>query len=405
MLCLPTGVTIAMIAFNDLLNADLVVDQIYEGGNAGNAGDDPISKLMGTGNQGGFRIRGSGRDKRFIVLYTSGENNDWPDHLNLGTGAFVYFGDNKTSGNDLHAKKGNKILRSAFASLHASSSPRENICPFFIFKKNPTQNSARSVKFLGLAAPGSLGITSISDLVAIWKTTESERFQNYKASFTILNEATIRREWLDELVTGREQYFIPKCWKKWLQSGVYQPLITEPTNVERSREMQLPTNSKDWAILKTVWEYFSDHPYDFEHFAAAIFSMQDSRAIIDEVTQGSVDGGRDAVGRFRLGIDDDPIYAEFSLEAKCYRPPLGSAKGTIVGVKETSRLISRIRNRQFGVLVTTSYIGKQAYSEIRGDGHPIVFIAGGDIVKILKDNDRKSPERVLAFLENSFDLI
>ena len=284
MLCLPTGVTIAMIAFNDLLNADLVVDQIYEGGNAGNAGDDPISKLMGTGNQGGFRIRGSGRDKRFIVLYTSGENNDWPDHLNLGTGAFVYFGDNKTSGNDLHAKKGNKILRSAFASLHASSSPRENICPFFIFKKNPTQNSARSVKFLGLAAPGSLGITSISDLVAIWKTTESERFQNYKASFTILNEATIRREWLDELVTGREQYFIPKCWKKWLQSGVYQPLITEPTNVERSREMQLPTNSKDWAILKTVWEYFSDHPYDFEHFAAAIFSMQDSRAIIDEVT-------------------------------------------------------------------------------------------------------------------------
>jgi hypothetical protein len=169
--------------------------------------------------------------------------------------------------------------------------------------------------------------------------------------------------------------------------------------------MQLPTNSKDWTILKTVWEYFSHYPYDFEYFAAAIFSMQDGRAIIDEVTQDSVDGGRDAVGRFRLGIDDDPIYAEFSLEAKCYRPPLTGAKGNSVGVKETSRLISRIRNRQFGVLVTTSYIGKQAYSEIRGDGHPIVFIAGGDIVKILKDNDLKSPESVLAFLENSFDLL
>jgi|TARA_B110000967_G_scaffold119062_1_gene121761 hypothetical protein len=91
--------------------------------------------------------------------------------------------------------------------------------------------------------------------------------------------------------------------------------------------------------------------------------MQDNRAIIDEVTQGSVDGGRDAVGSFQLG---DPIYAEFSLEEKCYRPPFKATKGNPIGVKETSRLISRIRNRQFGVLVTTSYVGKQAYSEIRG---------------------------------------
>jgi len=54
-----------------------------------------------------------------------------------------------------------------------------------------------------------------------------------------------------------------------------------------------------------------------------------------------------------------------------------------VGVREVARLISRIRHRQFGVLVTTSVIGRQAYEEVRNDRHPIIFIAGRDIAEIL----------------------
>jgi len=53
-------------------------------------------------------------------------------------------------------------------------------------------------------------------------------------------------------------------------------------------------------------------------------------------------------------------------------------------VRETSRLISRLRHRQFGVFVTTSFVRKQAYEEIRADGHPVVILAGRDIVDILK---------------------
>ncbi len=33
--------------------------------------------------------------------------------------------------------------------------------------------------------------------------------------------------------------------------------------------------------------------------------------------------------------------------------------------------------------MTTSYLAEQAYQEIREDGHPIVVIAGGDIVEVL----------------------
>ena len=54
-----------------------------------------------------------------------------------------------------------------------------------------------------------------------------------------------------------------------------------------------------------------------------------------------------------------------------------------VGVKDLSRLISRLRHRQFGVLVTTSHVALQAYKEIKGDGHPIVIIAAQDIVNLM----------------------
>jgi Restriction endonuclease len=45
------------------------------------------------------------------------------------------------------------------------------------------------------------------------------------------------------------------------------------------------------------------------------------------------------------------------------------ACGNSVGVKELARLISRIKHREFGVLVTTSYVNEQAYREVRDDGH------------------------------------
>ena len=46
----------------------------------------------------------------------------------------------------------------------------------------------------------------------------------------------------------------------------------------------------------------------------------------------------------------------------------------------------RIRHRQFGVLVTTSYVHHQAYKEITQDGHPLIIISAIDIVNILKQN-------------------
>src|SRR5439155_27256951 len=97
--------------------ADLIVDANYEGGRAGNVGDDPLGRLLPVGKQGGFRYNGSPRHvTKLVALYTSGADPDWPDPLNRETGRFAYFGDNKTPGREMHdtQRLGNALLRRTF---------------------------------------------------------------------------------------------------------------------------------------------------------------------------------------------------------------------------------------------------------------------------------------------------
>ena len=101
-------------SFDELKDADLVVDALYEGGTQGNWNDEPMSKLMNVENQGGFRIRGDkkNQDYCFVVLFSSLNDSDWPDRLDLELGEFVYYGDNKKPGHLLHEtnKGGNRLL-------------------------------------------------------------------------------------------------------------------------------------------------------------------------------------------------------------------------------------------------------------------------------------------------------
>lgn len=95
------------------------------------------------------------------------------------------------------------------------------------------------------------------------------------------------------------------------------------------------------------------------------------------------DGGRDAIGIYAIqsgSAINYPLRMECALEAKCY------GTNTSVGVKEISRLISRIRYRQFGIMITTSFVDKQAYSEVVEDGHPILIVTAADIARILINN-------------------
>ena len=121
-----------IIPLHEVANSNLIVDAIYESSHDGQLAGEPISKLLpGLGNMGDFRASGRGEDKTLVVLFSTGENKDWPDTLDLNTGLFTYFGDNQTPGHEIHdtRKGGNKILRRVFELLHQSTVNRQLIPP------------------------------------------------------------------------------------------------------------------------------------------------------------------------------------------------------------------------------------------------------------------------------------
>jgi len=140
----------------------------------------------------------------------------------------------------------------------------------------------------------------------------------------------------------------------------------------------LPSDDFGKTIINRIHSYFRDDPYRFEACAGRIAEiMLPTIAGNIDLTRPVRDGGRDATGRYRIGEGASSIWVEFSLEAKCY------ASNKSVGVKELARLISRLRHRQFGILVTTSFVASQAYQEIKEDQHPIIIICAADIANIL----------------------
>lgn len=385
-----------MLTFSDkdLLGAALHIDAKYQGGRCGNAGDCPLTKLLGVSNQGGFRYLGSKEKPRLIVLTTNLSDPEWPDELDAETGILTYFGDNKKPGRDLHGtpRFGNLLLRNIFNAMHLKE--RTRVPPILVFSGSGTW---RDMIFRGLAVPGASGLSQFEDLVAVWKLSRGSRFQNYRAKFTILNVASLSRAWLSDIQQGHiSSTNAPKNWLKWIDSGHYLPLLA-PRNLEiRGKNEQIPTDSSERDMLSMVYEYFKNDPICFEACAAEIARMGLGKVVSIDLTRPTRDGGRDAIGQLQIGDGLSSIVVDFSIEAKCY---LSSSS---VGVRECSRLISRIRHRQFGVMVTTSWVHSQAYKEIREDGHPIIIISGVDIIHILKTNGITCLEEVSAWLLTNF---
>ncbi|MCH6160818.1 restriction endonuclease [Streptomyces marispadix] len=390
------------VAFEDLSAADLVVDAVYAGGSNGHSGDDPIARLIsGVGNQGGFRYKGSPARQtvRLAVLYTTGTDIDWPDYLDLDTGTFTYYGDNKKPGQDLHgtSRGGNSLLRDAFAASHgAEEDRRTRVPPFFLFEKATA--TGRAVRFRGLLAPGGPTLPSDDELAAIWRTTRNERFQNYRARFTVLDQARIPRAWIEHLLKGGDplEDECPPAWKNWVKGRIYAPLLAPSTTVTRTKQEQLPNDLEGKAILEAIRTHFHGREHGFEACAVALWRLIAPRTGWCDITRPGCDGGRDAVGQYILGPAAATISIDFALEAKCY----GAANS--VGVREVSRLISRIRHRNFGVLVTTSYFHKQVQEEVHEDGHPIVLVCGKDIVDALRQHGHSTADAVQEWLAQSF---
>jgi hypothetical protein len=377
-------------------SADLVVDRVYLGGPQPHWGGDPLHRLLPVGLQGGIRPAGGQVAPRLVALSTSGRNADWPDAIDVATGNVTYYGDNRSPGAGLHEtpKGGNRILRDTFERAHADAGARRTVPPFFLFEK---AGPGREIAFRGVLAPGAPDLTADEDLVAVWRSQAGQRFQNYRAQFTILDVATASRAWINDLLAGNPlSDNCPTPWRNWVTGRHYQALTA--TKIEyRSKAEQIPADAAGKEMLERIRAHFADKPTAFEYLAAHVWQMADGHVGSYEVTRASVDGGRDAIGEYRIGPASDPVTVTFALEAKLYDPAGGG-----VGVAEVSRLISRLRHRQFGVLVTTSYVAKQAYQEIRADEHPVVIFSGSDIIDLLRQKGYATPASVSHWLSETF---
>lgn len=392
-----------IVVFEDLKEADLHIDAIYLGGSAGNISDEPLNRLVpGLSNAGGFRqiVKSANKPKRvrLCALVSSGSDPDWPDNLDQERGVYTYYGDNRKAGNhDMHStsRGGNIILRDAFANLHLGM--RHLIPPFLIFEKEGAKGFA--YKFKGLAVPGVNGLGPSEDLVAIWKSdVNNNRFLNYRSRFTVLSVETVPKAWLLEIQKTGESNgaHAPKAWKDFIETGKTTALLAPRGIKIRNKQEQLPENQSEWEVLNALVAHYKNHPegeYAFERCAIEICKLSDPKIIDLELTPPTRDGGRDGIGVYRLGTDFSYIKLEFSMEAKCYDPQNSN------GVHLTSRLISRLKHRQFGYFVTTSFVSTQAYNEIIEDNHPVIIFAGRDIARILIEHGYNSEAKVLAWLE------
>ena len=296
----------------------------------------------------------------------------------------------------MHAtpRKGNELLRRIFELAHLGIQGRRQVPPIFLFANT---GEWRDVAFLGLAVPGTADLRASDDLVAVWRISEGSRFQNYRALFAVLDAPSIPRAWIEDIIAGSPHSSnAPSAWLKWVKSGRPRILLATRSLEYRTKLEQIPENPQDRSILKRIHEYFQNDFHAFERCAAALARLLLPDIAEIDLTRPSRDGGRDAIGKLRIGSGDSGILVDFALEAKCYNLSTG------VGVGDMSRLISRLRHRQFGILVTTSYVNLPAYREIKEDQHPIIVLSGADIVDLLRNNNCSSPDSVLAWLVENF---
>jgi 5-methylcytosine-specific restriction protein A len=320
------------VDFEQLADANLVVDWSYRGGTAANVSSEPIHKLLpGTGNQGGFRPIGrpARDDVKAVALFSTGEEIGWPDALDSATGIFAYFGDNRKPGRDLEdtPRGGNRLLRQIFTRTHGTPIDRAKVPPFLLFDK---PGRGRDVRFRGLLAPGGVRLSRGEDLVTVRGSEGVQSFQNYQAHFTVLNVQVISRAWIEQVLDGDPLGSeCPVEWRAWVESRSYVPLAGSfPLNngdqgqLPDSRKMLRLRDITRESVLRAIAEYdelgqeaflarygfdsartyllvHDGKTYDSKAIAGAAHGFLPGRRAL---SPGDFSGGKATVGRVLRGL-------------------------------------------------------------------------------------------------------
>jgi hypothetical protein len=385
---------------------ELHIDALYRNTNDWNKAGDRFNRFFrfadkkGINNTAGFRpkSRKAGStdivDCAFCVLVTTFGEIEWPDTMDRESGRFTYYGDNRSEGNLLHETSvgGNRLLRHVYSLLHTQQ--RARIPPFLCFE-SLKQPDGMYMRFLGLAAPGADGVSALEDLVAVWRIKGTDRFQNYRAILTVLREERVAKSWLEDMVGGAlpsEAGDCPVTWRQWVRSGRYSALQCTRKAEPRSRKEQTPAKTEEERVLKRLYSELSDRQFEFA--AADLVQLMDERFTELSVTRAVRDGGRDVIAAYLVGHAQHQVRLSAYIEAKRWEP------SSAVGVKPMMRLIARLKHRDIGVFVTTSFFDQQVQKELIQDGHPVILLSGGDIARLLISHERGNDKALTSWIES-----
>jgi hypothetical protein len=211
--------------FEDAHICDLEVDHVYKGNSELGFGGDVLTKLVrsldlknAVGNQGGFRYSGAAPSPRLVVLTSNWQEIQWPDEFDRSAQRLTYFGDNRGGASLLETpRRGNSILKQTYDKLGEVGSSRISLPVFLHFQKF---GEGRDWKFTGHFVPGAVenGVRTFLEEVV-----DPEGRRNYKATFTRLPVALVKRSWLDDVLMGRDIFEnASDDFKNWLLEGYPQ---------------------------------------------------------------------------------------------------------------------------------------------------------------------------------------
>ena len=209
--------------------ASLIPGHIYMGGTSGNAGDDPISKLLNVGNACGIRSKKNKENElAYISLVTNPINQkNYPDFLDNETKILTYYGDQKTPGKHyLDTKqKGNLNLENLFKTSYYQKNAKLHLFPCFYFEK--IGKKGRNYLYHGIAYPyvSQKEFHEVCNIAQI--TSDNGIINNLKFSFTVNSDEEVSRQWLLSLTRDSSDIELaPNSWKLFLKNRFNQTSLT-----------------------------------------------------------------------------------------------------------------------------------------------------------------------------------
>lgn len=204
------------VPFTALETADLNLGRIYEGGPQPHVGADPLHRLVAVGNSGGIRYKNAKGTRRpaLCALFTTGDVSEWPDGLD-SAGRYVYFGDQRTPGKDIHdtSLRGNQLLAAVDSNSRRGQEGRLLVPPFLLFEKT---GHGRDVRFEGVLVPASQDAW----LRVERRSSPDGEYVNYRATFARLPVRAASRSWINDLLSGVSNGpAAPAPWIHWVETG------------------------------------------------------------------------------------------------------------------------------------------------------------------------------------------